>query len=110
MSDESKSIIVTVDHRFIKSSGEEVCITDSREVYEAKPFEGAVARITRRFGVTLNMTNYEATRVDVGIEVPCYLEDAARADEWARDFIEKRLKYEVLALKDEKKSSSKPKI
>jgi len=105
---ESKSIIVNVEHRFVRGDGKKISITDAREVHEAKEFTGPVAQITRSFGVTLNMGNFESTRVDVGIQIPCYLEDVERADEFAREFCEKRLKNEVLALKsDEKKDGPK---
>lgn len=107
---EDRSIIVTVDHRFIRSDGKQVSVTDEREVHEAKEFKGPVAKVARAFGVTLNMGNYESTRVDVSVEVPCHLEDVERADEWARAFAEKRLKNEVLALKGEGEKKESPKI
>lgn len=62
----------------------------------------------RAFGVTLNQGNYESSRIDVGVEVPCYVEDLDRADEWARDFCEQRMRAEVMLINPEKKPAAGP--
>lgn len=98
-----RPIVITVDHRFVRASGAEVCITKSEDFSEAKEFTAKPAVVRRAFGVTLNQGNYESARIDVQVEVPCYLEDVERADEWARTFCEQKLRDEVLLIKPEKK-------
>jgi len=102
---EIRPVVITVGNRFVRSDGSQVVLKDSSEVHEVKEFSTTPATVRRVFGVTLNQGNYESTRVDVGVEVPCYLEDVELADEWARAFCEKRLKEEALALKSDRKKN-----
>jgi hypothetical protein len=113
MAEETKStiaapIVVTVDHRFVRANGSTLCVTKSEDLSETKEFATRPAVVRRAFGVTLNQGNYESSRIDVSVEVPCYLEDLERADEFARDFCEQRLRAEVMLIKPEKKSAAGP--
>lgn len=104
---ERRPIVITVDHRYVRSNGDEVALTKTCETGEVVEFKTKPASVRRSFGVTLNQGNYESARIDVSVEVPCYLEDLALADEFARDFCEDRIRAEVLMLKagdPEKKS------
>jgi len=57
---------------------------------EVKKFITEPAKVTAGYGMTLNLGNYESARVDVGVTLPCYVEEideaykeAVRlADEW----------------------------
>lgn len=101
-----KSIIATITHRFIRGDGSEIVIKDEREEHEAKEFMVRPAVVRRGFGVTLNQGNFESTRVDIGVEMPCDPMDVELADEWARAFCEKRMKQEALDLKGDAEDSS----
>ena len=104
---ERRPIVITVDHRYVLSNGNEVALTKAHETAEVVEFKTKPAAVRRSFGVTLNQGNYESARIDVSVEVPCYLEDLALADEYARNFCEERLRAEVLMLKagDDKKKT-----
>lgn len=104
---EERPIIITVDNFFRRSSGPEVCLTKLQEEIEPKPFFGQVAHVTRKYGVTINLDNYESARVEVGVTVPCYLPDIDRADTWAQKFIESKLTEEVTTIRgSDNKSNS----
>lgn len=103
---ESRPVVITVENRFVRSTGEEVKVTDERELGEVREFKTKPAVVRRSFGVTLNQGNYESARIDVSVEVPCYLEDVELADEYARAFCEKRLRQEVLGIKPKGNGSS----
>jgi len=80
----------------------------SEEVVAICEFVGPVAKVRRGYGLTLNLTRYEFARLDVSIEVPCYLEDADAADEWARQWVENRVMKEVASVRGEKAAKKKP--
>jgi hypothetical protein len=46
------------------------------------------ARVSVKYGVTLNMGNYESSRVDVLVEVPCYKEDIDEVFSMIADYTE----------------------
>jgi len=102
---DTRPIVITVDHRFVRADGSQVSITRATEVVEVREFTMRPAVVRRSFGVTLNQGNYESARADVSVEVPCYIEDVERADEWAKQFCEERLREEVLQIKPDKKTS-----
>lgn len=102
---EERPVIVTVEHRFKHATGKVECVTDMEETVAMVPFQGPTASVYRKYGVTINLENYEGARVDVGITVPCYLQDAARADKWAQQFIEKRLAEEVTTIRGDDEGS-----
>lgn len=88
-------VIVTVTNRYVRGNGEEVVTKDDTEIPEVRRFDTDVARIRRGYGLTINMGNYESARVDVQVEVPCYVQDLELADEFASKFAEERIKKEV---------------
>jgi hypothetical protein len=90
---ESLPIIITTDNRYMR--GSKVVPENSSldvELVDVKRFEGPVARVIRRGGLTLNLGDYESARVDVTIELPCYVQDIDAADELAEEWIGKRMK------------------
>lgn len=48
---------------------------ESRHI-EIRPFAAPVARVGVKLGRTINLGNYESARVDVSVDVPCYVEEA----------------------------------
>jgi len=93
--EQERLVIVRVDNRFVHGDGTETCITAEDEVVEVKKFETTPAVVRRGYGLTLNQGNYESARIDVSVEVPCYLSDIAKADKWAAQFCEDRVRKEV---------------
>lgn len=104
---EERFVVVTVDNRYVRSNKSELCVTKLAERIEPKKFETTPAVVRRSYGVTLNQGNYESSRVDVSVEVPCYLQDVALADEWAAKFCEARLADEIRGLRGVK-AQAKP--
>jgi hypothetical protein len=92
---QDKPVVLTVNHRFMRGNGEGKIITDTSEHLEMKKFETTPAIVRRSYGMTLNLGNYESARIDVSVQVPCYVEDIHLADQWAADFCEARVTKEV---------------
>ena len=103
--DQERPVIVRVDNRFVHGKGNETCITAVDEVVEIRRFETTPAIVRRGYGLTLNQGNYESARIDVSVEVPCYLADIAKADQWAAKFCEDRVTEEVKQARGHKKST-----
>ena len=89
-----KAIIVVVNSRYVRKGEEDEVFKDTSEVVAVHEFTTRPAVIKRNYGMTVSLGNYESARFDVGIEVPCYLEDVEKADQFAADFCEKRMKEE----------------
>jgi hypothetical protein len=104
---EDHAIVAFIDNRFVfkKDVQRE---SASEEVVAIGEFQGPVARVRRGYGLTLNLSNYESARLDVAVEVPCYVEDVDAADEWARQWVEKRVVQEVENVRGEGSTSKKP--
>lgn len=105
--DEAHAIIAMIENRFVykKETQRE---TSSEEVVAIVQFAGPVAKVRRGYGLTLNLSNYESARVDVSVEVPCYLADVDVADEWARYWVERRMVQEVENVRGKGSTSDKP--
>ena len=58
--------------------------------------------VTRGYGLTLNLGNYESARFDVTITMPCYPEDVEACDEWCRAWAEERTKQEMASVRGSK--------
>ena len=101
------AIVAIIDNRFVfkKETQRE---QSTEEVVEILKFEGQVAKVKRGYGLTLNLSNYESARLDVHVEVPCYLADVDAADEWARQWVEKRVIKEVENVRGEGSTDGKP--
>lgn len=89
-----KAIIVVVNSRYVRKGEADEVLKDTSEVVSVHEFTTRPAVIKRSYGMTVSIGNYESARFDVGIEVPCYLEDVENADQFAADFCEKRMKEE----------------
>ncbi len=90
--------IVYVNSRY-GPRGKETVSKETSEVAAVAKFETQPALIHRGYGVTLNQGNYESARVDVSVTLPCYVEDLEHADEYARVFVEERIKQEIASVK-----------
>jgi hypothetical protein len=104
---EDHAIVAMIDNRFVFKS-ETQRETSSEEVVGILKFKGPVAKVRRGYGLTLNLSNYESARLDVGVEVPCYLQDVDAADEWARVWVEERVVKEVENVRGEGSTKDKP--
>lgn len=104
--------IARVSGRFVRSGKEEV-ITETEEIIEPAVFTGPVATVTRGYGLTLNLGNYESARFDVSITMPCYPEDVEHCDKWCAAWTQERAEKEIAdvrgsgARKDAPKSTTK---
>ena len=105
-SDQERPVIVRVDNRFVHGKGDETCITAKDEVVEVRRFDTTPAIVRRGYGLTLNQGNYESARIDVSVEVPCYLADIFKADKWAAEFCEQRVRKEVASARAKKKETA----
>mgnify|MGYP003418022670 FL=1 len=93
--------VARIGARFVRSGKEEV-IKETEEVIEPAVFKTAPAMVTRGYGLTLNLGNYESARFDVTIVMPCYPEDVDACDEWCRAWVEKRTVDEVASVRGSK--------
>ena len=64
-----------------KKGGKEVDDDRSEHKLEVRKFpeNARVAKVSLKFGKTINLGNYESLRVDVGVELPCYPEEFEEA-------------------------------
>jgi hypothetical protein len=57
----------------------------------------AVARVHK--GLTVNLGNFESARVDVGADIPCYVEEFKEIDALANTMVEETIQREVLEIR-----------
>ncbi len=62
------------------------------EVIDVIDFQAPFSRIRVSEGYTINIGDYQSARIDMSLEVPCYLEQANDAYTAARVFLEEKLK------------------
>lgn len=72
-------------------------------------FDGPVARAKRGYGLTLNLGHFESARLDIGVELPCYIEDLDNADEYAEKWVENRIRKEAGDIRASQSNKKKPK-
>lgn len=89
-----EAAIAFIDGRYLHR-GKEFKSEASEEIVSVHKFDGPVARVKRGYGLTMNLSNYESARFDVILELPCYVEDIDAADEFAKEWVEKRCEVEV---------------
>lgn len=100
VSDDEDVIVLTTERRFRRGRAKEFKLVDRKtENVEVASFEGPVAELTRSYGFTINLGNYESARFDISLKVPCNVEDVEQADEFAKRFISDRIKVEWNSLK-----------
>lgn len=57
----------------------------------------AMARVHK--GLTVNLGNFESARVDVGADIPCYVEEFKEIDALANTMVEETIQKEVLEIR-----------
>ena len=98
--EKEESVILTTERRFKRGNADDYKLVErKREEVNVGVFSGPVAEVTRSYGFTINLGNYESARFDIALKVPCELEDVEAADEFAKKFISERIKIEWTALK-----------
>jgi len=70
---------------------------EERQVIRVKPFHenARIAHVSVGLGRTINLGNYESARVDVRMDVPCYVEEAGRVYEKVMAVVERRITEKV---------------
>ena len=51
----------------------------SNDVLEVRVFETATASVQAKVGQTINLGNFESVRLEVGVSLPCYVEEVEDA-------------------------------
>jgi hypothetical protein len=74
------------------------------ETLQVHRFLTEPAKINVSMGLTLNLGNFEAARIDVGLVVPCYREETDDAYVYAKKWVETRLGTEVQDIRANKPS------
>lgn len=103
-----EAAVAFIDGRFLHK-GNEYDSKATEEVVSVHDFDGPVARIRRGYGLTMNLGNYESARFDVTLELPCHVEDIDAADEFAREWVEKRCEAEVAEVRGNGNGGAKSK-
>jgi hypothetical protein len=94
-------VVGFIDGRFFHR-GTQYKEDHATEVIATHKFDGPVAKVRRSFGLTLKLREFESARIDVGIDVPCYMEDAIVADEFACAWAKRRIREESKKVKGAK--------
>lgn len=63
-----------------------------------------LAKVKYGIGMTLNIGNYQSAKVDIGVELPCHVDDLQAKYEEAVDFSNEKLVEEVGTLNQLKKT------
>ena len=69
--------------------------TEEKEYISIRPFATETVKVGVKFGRTINLGNYESARVDVSIEAPCYVEEAADVYNQCLEFAAQRIAAEA---------------
>lgn len=78
----------------IKSDGGDM------EEMETPSFTGPVATVSVSAGQTVNLGDYNSTKIDIFLSVPCNLGEEANAFEYAKHFVLSRMATEVKEIKE----------
>lgn len=101
---EQHAIVARVSSRYVRARAGATEDTPVTYILGTQKFSTKPAVVRRGYGVTLNMGNYETARIDVSLELPCYVEDLEAADEWAAKWCEHRIEQEIRAMRSGGKS------
>lgn len=88
-----REVRLSVERQFT-SMGE---VTDTKaedQKIDVRVFATEPAVVTLKYGLTLNFGNYEGCRLDVGLSLPCYLEERDAAYEEASRWVSERIEKE----------------
>lgn len=70
-------------------------LTEEKEMIQIRPFATETAHVGVKIGRTINLGNYESARIDVLIDVPCYVEECKTVYNDVLKMAEDRLSEEV---------------
>lgn len=90
-----ETIEVKVSRVFTYKGQEQGPVAEKNETIAVRNFFVPPAEVRYSNGATVNLGNFEGVRVDVGLRVPCYLEEVDDAFVWSREWVESKLKHEV---------------
>ena len=62
-------------------------------------FQTATTKVSISKGLTINLGNFESARVTVGLDIPCYVEEAKEIEEVVNKMVEDRIQAEVLEIR-----------
>jgi len=88
-----KEVMLRVKRQFTVK-GEVVKTEDADEMIEVRIFATQPAVAKLMYGLTLNFGNFEGCRLDVGLDMPCYVEEKEAAMNYIADFVGKRIQSE----------------
>lgn len=81
---------VTVTREFTREGKDLGFSSHSEETIAVRKFVTEPAKASVTMGMTISLGNFEFARIDVGLVVPCYMEEHEDAYEYAKKFVEKR--------------------
>ena len=70
-------------------------ISEEKQLIQVRPFATDPAHICVKLGRTINLGNYESAKIDVSVDIPCYVEECQRVYREVMDFVQERLTEEV---------------
>ncbi len=92
-----------VSGHFTKSGKRISPNSEFSEQLEILDFDGPYGSVSVKYGLTIDLGNYESARCDVLITVPCYTEELDRALMFASSKAEKAIQSEVAKIKGPRK-------
>lgn len=90
--------------REFRDQGKVVDEEQEEKVLRIHKFVTIPAMVTVRYGLTMNLGNYESARVDVEVTVPCYKEELEEGYAEAVTFVEEKINKEVHEIRNPDKS------
>lgn len=62
-------------------------------------FQTATTKVSISKGLTINLGSFESARVTVGLDIPCYVEEAKEIEAVVNQMVEDRIQAEVLEIR-----------
>jgi len=94
-------VVRTKERLLMDGSGNKEVTEDKVEdrVLKVGVFKTEPAKVVIQKGLTINLGNYESARFTVGVELPCYVEEAKDMIDTLNEVVEERVRTEVLAIR-----------
>ena len=94
-------VVRTRERLLMDGSGQKEVTEDkvTDRIIKVGIFKTEPAKIVVQKGLTLNLGNYESARFTVGIELPCYVEEAQGLVVTLNAVVEEMIQREVLAIR-----------
>ena len=94
--DREYPVVMTVERR-LKDGVHDTVESDGQQLLiDIRRFVTAPAKINVRAGMTLGLPNFSSFRIDVGVEVPCYLEEVDSSYDTVKNWAKSRVEHEVV--------------